>query len=129
MGVRIRIGGLSIDLGWLFRRNKKKKERETSQEVEREEVAEQVSTPMGLEELKDAVLNCCEQTGAFDEFGVEDPAVIDALCTSVASVLEGKELTHATLSSALGEGFAAHGLEVKASLASLFASAYISSYR
>ena len=129
MGVRIRIGGLSIDLGWLFRRNKKKKERETSQEVEREEAAEQVSAPMGLEELKDAVLNCCEQTGAFDEFGVEDPAVIDALCTSVASILEGKELTHATLSSALGEGFAVHGLEVKASLASLFASAYISSYR
>ena len=125
MGVRIRIGGLSIDLGWLFGRKKKKKERE----VEREELAEQVSAPMGFEELKDAVLNCCEQTGAFDEFGVEDPAVIDALCASVASVLEGKELTHATLSGALGEGFAAHGLEVKASLANLFASAYISSYR
>ena len=125
MGVRIKIGGLSIDFGWLFRRNKNKKQKE----VEAEEVVEEVSGPLGLEELKDAVLNCCEQTGVFEEFEIEDPEVISALCTSVATVLEGKELTHSTLSSALGEGFAAQGLEVKGNLASTFASAFISSYR
>lgn len=121
MGVRIKIGGLSINLGWLFRRRKKEEIKEFE--------TEQVSEPLGLDELKDAVLNCCEQTGAFDEFGIEDPEVIDALCTNVATLLDGKELTHSELSGALGEGFASCGFEVKGNLANMFASAYISSYR
>lgn len=125
MGVRIKIGGLSIDLGWLFGRKKKKEQR-----VEREEVEElEESGPLTGEALKDAVLNCCEQAGAFEEFNIEDPEVIDALCAAVASVLEGKELTHGNLSNALGEGFASQGLDVKGNLASTFASAFISSYR
>ena len=124
MGFRIRIGGLTINLGWLFGRRKRKAIVE-----EREEFVEEPTGPLGLEELKDAVLNCCEQTGAFDEFNIEDPELRDALCASVASILEGQEPTHATLSNALGEGFATHGFEVKGSLASSFASAYISSYR
>ena len=125
MGVRIKIGGLSIDLGWLFGRKKKKKQR-----VERESVEEvEECAPLTGEALKEAVLNCCEQSGAFDEFDIVDPDVIDGLCAAVANVLEGKELTHSNLSNALGEGFATQGLEVKGSLASTFASAFISSYR
>jgi hypothetical protein len=125
MGVKIRIGGLTINLGWLFGRKKKKEKRE---EVENFEELEG-SGPLTGEALKDAVLNCCEQSGAFDEFGIEDPEVIDTLCAAVANVLEGRELTHSNLSNALGKGFATQGLEVKGNLASTFASAFISSYR
>ena len=125
MGVRIKIGGFSINLGWLFGRKKKKEQR-----VEREEVEElEENEVLTGEALKEAVLNCCEQAGAFDEFNIVDPDVIDGLCAAVAGVLEGKELTHSNLSNALGEGFAAQGLEVKGNLASTFASAFISSYR
>ena len=110
-------------LGWLLGKNKQVEEVE-----EQEEIFEEAGPLVG-EELKEAVLNCCEQAGAFDEFGIEDQEVIDNLCSAVASALEGKELTHSNISNALGEGFASLGYEVKGTLASTFASAYISSYR
>ena len=81
------------------------------------------------EALKDAVFTCCEQSGAYETFNIEDPELINTICASVAEKLEGVELTHPALSNALGEGFAVHGFEVKGDLASTFASAFISSYR
>lgn len=81
-----------------------------------------------IEELADAVLNCSEQVGTFEELYIVEKAKIAAICESVAHCLRGKDINVATLKAAYIQGFQQNGVEVAAKKAELFASAYIDSY-
>lgn len=81
-----------------------------------------------IEELADAVLNCSEQVGTFEELCIVEKAKINAICVSVATRLRGKDINVSTLKNSYIAGFQQNGVEVSNKKAELFASAYIDSY-
>ena len=104
------MGGL-IDL--LFRRGKRS---ETNQNIVWPEIT------------SDAVLNCCEQIGAFEDCNIEDEVVMNKICDEVANIFNSGEKSRITLKNALTQGFNNNSFKVSNQKAELFACCYIDSY-
>jgi hypothetical protein len=76
----------------------------------------------------DAVLNCCEQMGAFDSFNIEDENTINAVCQEVANVYNAGERSKLGLRMAFVEGFRRHSFNVGEQEINMFVDCYIESY-
>ena len=120
MSIRINLGGL---FSLLFGRKKKNKDVVSTTAESQEAVVNW--EPM----TADAVLNCCEQIGAFEEMNLnEGDAVINAICESVSKIFNEKTKNAESLKAAFKQGFAEHGFTVSDKQTSTFVDCYLSSY-
>ncbi|MBO5884869.1 MAG: hypothetical protein J6Q51_03635 [Clostridia bacterium] len=78
--------------------------------------------------VADDVLNCCEQIGAFEDFGIEDEALINKICEEVAQLFTSQTKTADNLKQSFIQAFSQNGLNVTQSKANLFVSCYVDSY-
>lgn len=109
--MRIDLGGIARLFSWLF--NRKKKE---EQEVEWQPIT------------GEDVLNCCEQSGMFEELNVSDETVINKVCNDVADIFNSGKKSQAELKDAVIKGFAQNSYDVSDKKAKLFVECYIDSY-
>ena len=100
-------------------------ETEESIEEESEEDDEEYNK---IVELADAMLNCSEQIGLFDELGVEDEETINKICTATAIRILNNGDTYEVVRDSLIAACERNGITVRENTANLFASCYIDSY-
>ena len=78
--------------------------------------------------VADDVLNCCEQIGAFEDFGVQDQNLMNKICEEVAELFNAQTKTSENLKQSFIQAFTQNGLNVTERKATLFVSCYIDSY-
>lgn len=79
-------------------------------------------------DLADAMLNCSEQTGLFDELGVEDEETIQKICTATAIRIINNGETPDVIIDSIIAACDRNGYTLSDKTARLFASCYIDSY-
>ncbi len=79
-------------------------------------------------ELADAVLNCCEQSGLFEEYAIEDEEKINKICTATAIRLMDAEPTEENLVASITAACDRNGVILSQAIAKTFANAYLESY-
>ena len=100
---------------------------ETEEPIE-EESEEDDEEYNKIVELADAMLNCSEQIGLFDELGVEDEETINKICTATAIRILNNGDTYEVVRDSLIAACERNGITVRENTANLFASCYIDSY-
>lgn len=108
---------MNIDLGrifsWLFKRKKKD---ENSENIEWKQLT------------NDAVLNCCEQIGAFEDLNIEDETIINKICEEIARLFNNSEKSEMSLKNSFIQGFSNNSFSVGNEKSDLFVDCYIDSY-
>ena len=108
---------MNIDLGkifsWLFKRNKKD---ETNKDIEWQQLT------------NDAVLNCCEQIGAFEDLDIKDEIIVNKICEDIVNLFNSGEKSEISLKNSFIQGFRNNSYNVSNEKSNLFVDCYIESY-
>lgn len=116
---------MNIDLGkifsFLFKR--KKKNEESKEEVKKNELVAHWE-----DMTADAVLNCCEQIGVFEDLKLTESNIINKICEDIANVFNAGEKKEERLPTSFIKGFNDNSFYVKDDMASVFVDCYLEVY-
>ncbi|MGN0960896.1 MAG: hypothetical protein ACI4PF_01705 [Christensenellales bacterium] len=87
------------------------------------------SNEINLEDITlDAVQNCCEQMGIFEDLNIKDDDLIIKICEDVTNVFNSNEKSIESLKFAFAEGFKNNSFIVNPQMENSFVDCYFSSY-
>lgn len=114
---------MQINLGDIFSWFRRKKKNNN------EKLNRSNTNAVHLEEITaDAVNNCCEQIGIFEDMNIQDNNLINKICEDVANIFNSNEKSIESLKSAFNEGFKKNSFLVNSEMSNSFVDCYLSSY-